>query len=410
MDVTVERVAGIDVAKAEVVVALRVPGPNQTRAQEVRTYSAFTSSLASMADWLLSAGVELVVLESTGQYWKPVWNALVERNVDQMLVNARHVKMVPGRKTDVNDAAWLAELAEHGLLRGSFVPPPAIGRLRDLTRYRRRLIQTRTAERQRVEKVLEDAGIKLDVVASDLFGVSGTAMLRALVSGERDASVLADLAKRSMRKKIPLLEQALTGRFGEHHALMIGIALAHLDDLDHAIGRLDTQIAVETAPFAAAVAHLDTIPGVGLRSAEEMVAEIGTDMGVFPTAAHLASWAGMCPGNNASAGKRNSGRTRKANVWLKATLTECAWAAARSRRTYLAAQFWRFARRLGKKRAATAVGHSILIIAWHLLSRDCDYVELGGDYFATRDAEHNRRRALSQLQALGYQVTLEPAA
>jgi transposase len=363
-----------------------------------------------MADWLLSAGVGVVVMESTGQYWKPVWNVLVERNVELMLVNARHVKMVPGRKTDVSDAAWLAELAEHGLLRGSFVPPPAIARLRDLTRYRRRLIQTRTAERQRVEKVLEDAGIKLDVVASDLFGVSGTAMLRALVSGERDPTVLADLAKRSMRKKIPLLEQALTGRFGDHHGLIIGIVLDHLDDIDRAIGRLEAQVAVETAPFATAIAHLDTIPGVGLRSAQEIVAEIGTDMRVFPTAAHLASWAGMCPGNNASAGKRNSGRTRKANVWLKATLTECAWAAARTRRTYLSAQFWRFARRLGKKRAATAVGHSMLVIAWHLLSRDCDYIDLGGDYFATRDVEHTRRRALSQLQALGYQVTLEPVA
>jgi transposase len=410
MDVTVERVAGIDVAKAEVVVALRVPGPKRSRVQEVRTYLAFTSSLASMADWLLSAGVGLVVMESTGQYWKPVWNVLVERNVELMLVNARHVKMVPGRKTDVSDAAWLAELAEHGLLRGSFVPPPAIGRLRDLTRYRRRLIQTRTAERQRVEKVLEDAGIKLDVVASDLFGVSGTAMLRALVSGERDPTVLADLAKRSMRKKIPLLEQALTGRFGDHHGLIIGIVLDHLDDLDRVIGRLDAQVAVETTPFATAIAHLDTIPGVGLRSAQEIVAEIGTDMSVFPTAAHLASWAGMCPGNNASAGKRSSGRTRKANVWLKATLTECAWAAARTRRTYLSAQFWRFARRVGKKRAATAVGHSMLVIAWHLLSRDCDYIELGGDYFVTRDVEHTRRRALSQLQALGYQVTLEPVA
>jgi transposase len=410
MDVTVERVAGIDVAKAEVVVALRVPGPNRTRVQEVRTYAAFTSSLASMADWLMSAGVGLVVMESTGQYWKPVWNVLAERNFELTLVNARHVTMVPGRKTDVSDAAWLAELAEHGLLRGSFVPPPAIARLRDLTRYRRRLIQTRTAERQRVEKVLEDAGIKLDVVASDLFGVSGTAMLRALVSGERDPTVLADLAKRSMRKKIPLLEQALTGRFGDHHALIIRIALAHLDDLDQAIGGLDAHVAVATAPFATAVAHLDTIPGVGLRSAQEIVAEIGTDMSVFPTAAHLASWAGMCPGNNASAGKRNSGRTRKANVWLKATLTECSWAAARSRGTYLSAQFWRFARRLGRKRAATAVGHSILVIAWHLLSRDCDYIDLGSDYFATSDAQHTRQQALRQLHALGYRVTLEPAA
>lgn len=410
MDLTVERVAALDVAKAEVVAAIRVPGPSGGRRCEIRTYSAFSGSLAAMADWFASEGVTQVVMESTGQYWKPVWFVLAEAGFELALVNARHVKMVPGRKTDVADAAWLAELAEHGLLRGSFVPPEAIARLRDLTRYRRRLIQTAAQEHQRVEKVLEDAGIKLDVVASDLFGASGRAMLRALVDGERDPEVLAEMAKGVLRKKMPALRAALAGHFGEHHALLVGIALDHIETLAAAVARLDAQVEAELAPFAEALAHLDTIPGVGRRTAEEIVAETGADMSVFPTPAHLASWAGMCPGNNSSAGKRRSGRTRQGNAWLKAALTEAAWAASHARDTYLAAQFWRLARRIGRKRAAIAVGHSILVIAWHLLSEDCDYRDLGGDYFVTRDAEHSRRRAVHQLEALGFKVNLEPSA
>ncbi|HJU03419.1 MAG TPA: IS110 family transposase [Actinomycetes bacterium] len=327
-----------------------------------------------------------------------------------MLVNARQVKILPGRKTDVADAAWLAELLEHGLLRGSFVPPAAIRELRDLTRYRKRLIQTHTAEVQRIQKTLEDAGIKLDSVAADVLGVSGRAMLAALVAGERDPQVLAELAKGRLRNKLPQLRQALRGRFRDHHALLVRLALGHLEQLESTIAALDRRVDEVMAPFARARDRLDTITGVGKRAAETIIAEIGTDMTVFPTAGHLASWAGRCPGNNLTGGKRRSGKPTKGNRWLGEMLTECAWAAARSRDTYLSAQFWRLARRIGKKKAAMAVGHSILVIAWYLLTDDCDYADLGGDYFVRRDADRARQRAVAQLQALGYQVTLQPLA
>jgi len=327
------------------------------------------------------------------------------------LVNARHVKILPGRKTDVADAEWLAELLEHGLLRGSFVPPPAIRQLRDLTRYRKRLVQAHTAECQRIHKTLEDAGIKLDSVASDVLGVSGRAMLGALIAGERDPQVLAELAKGALRKKLPELRHALRGRFGAHHALLIGLCLDHITHLEAAVARLDTEIDTVIAPFAEARDRLDTITGVGKRAAECIVAEIGADMTRFPSAAHLASWAGMAPGNNVTGGKRRSGRTTKGDVWLRDILTECAWAAARTRNTYLGAQFWRLARRIGKKRAAIAVGHSILVISWHLLHENRDYDDLGGDYF-TRRGDHNRHQQhlVRQLMDLGYRVTLERTA
>jgi transposase len=380
------------------------------RAQEVRTYPTFTSGLEALADWLATEGITQVVMEATGQYWKPVWQVLEERELALMLVNARQVKILPGRKTDVADAAWLAELLEHGLLRGSFVPPAAIRELRDLTRYRKRLIQTHTAEVQRIQKTLEDAGIKLDSVAAEVVGVSGRAMLAALVAGERDPQVLAELAKGRLRSKLPQLRQALRGRFGDHHALLVRLALGHLEQLEGTIAALDRRVDEVMAPFARARDRLDTITGVGKRAAETIVAEIGTDMTVFPTAGHLASWAGRCPGNNLTGGKRRSGKPTKGNRWLGEMLTECAWAAARSRDSYLSAQFWRLARRIGKKKAAMAVGHSILVIAWHLLTDDCDYADLGGDYFVRRDADRARQRAVAQLQALGYQVTLQPLA
>jgi transposase len=335
---------------------------------------------------------------------------LEERGLELLLVNARHVKLLPGRKTDVGDAAWLCELLECGLLRGSFVPPPVIRELRDLTRYRKRLIQAHSAECQRIHKTLEDASIRLGSVAADVLGVSGRAMLRALLAGERDPQVLAELARGRLRNRLPELRDALRGRFGAHHALLVRLALDHVEQLERSITELDVAVDRVIAPFAQARDRLDTITGVGKRAAETIIAEIGVDMGVFPTAGHLASWAGRCPGNNVTGGKRRSGKPTKGNRWLGEVLTECAWAAARSRDSYLSAQFWRLARRIGKKKAAMAVGHSILVIAWHLLANDCDYQDLGGDYFVRRDADRARQRAVAQLQALGYQVTLQPLA
>ena len=420
MDVVVERCAGVDIGKAEVVACVRTPGAGGWgRAKETRTFPSFLSGLEAMADWFAAEGVTDVAMEATGSYWKPVWYVLEERGFAQRLVNTQHVKMVPGRKSDVLDAEWLVELLEHGLLRASFVPPEAVRQLRDLTRYRKRLVQSVTAEFQRTEKTLEDAGIKLDVVASDIMTVSGRIMLKALVAGERDPEVLAEHAKGVMRKKIPQLKEALRGRFKDHHALMVGMALEHAEYLERQIARLDaqidalfaTQVGETGVPFAEARSRLCTIPGVGERAAEAIIAEIGVDMSRFPTAGHLASWAGLAPGTNITGGKRRSGKTRPGDPWLGEMLNQCAWHAGHLRDTYLAAQFWRLARRIGKKKAAVAVSHSILVIAWELLTNNCDYTDLGGDCF-TRQANPDRRRDqhIAQLQALGYQVTLRPVA
>ena len=420
MDVFVERGAGIDIGKREVVACVRTPGPNgRGRRKQTRTFASFTGALEEMADWFAAEGVTAVAMEATGSYWKPVWYVLEERPFEQLLlVNAHQVKILPGRKSDVLDAEWLAELLEHGLLRGGFVPPSAIRELRDLTRYRKRLTQEHTAEAQRIQKTLEDAGIKLDSVAAEVLGVSSRAMLAALVAGERDPEVLAELARGTLRKKIPALRQALRGRFRDHHALLIGMCLQHISYLEGAIGQLDeridalfaTAVSETGVPFARARDHLDTITGVGKRAAECIIAEIGTDMTRFPTAAHLASWAGLAPGINKTGGKPGSGRTRHGDVWLSSVLTQCAWAAAQTRDTYLAAQFWRLARRIGKKKAAIAVAHSILVICWHLLTDDRDYDDLGGDYFTRRNPDRQRDRLIAQLQNLGYRVTFDKAA
>jgi transposase len=433
VDVLIECCAGIDIGKDEVVACVRTPAPGgRGRRKQTRTFTSFTGSVEAMADWFSEQGVTEVVMEATGSYWKPVWYVLEDRGFELKLVNAHHVKILPGRKSDVLDAEWLAELLEHGLLRGSFVPPPAIRELRDLTRYRKRLIQAHTSECQRIQKTLEDAGIKLDSVASDVLGVSGRAMLAALVAGERNPQVLAELAKGRLRRKIPALRQALRGRFREHHALLIGLCLEHTAHLEAAIARLDDRVdavfappatgqtatgqtatgqtGVTVIPFGRARDRLDTITGVGKRAAETIIAEIGVDMSRFPTAAHLASWAGVAPGNNITGGKRGSGKTTHGDVWLIDILTQCAWAAAHTRDTYLSAQFWRLARRIGKKKAAIAVAHSVLVICWHLLTHDRDYDDLGGDYFTRRNTDRQRDRLIKQLTGLGYYVTLDKIA
>jgi transposase len=411
MDVLIERCAGLDVGKNEVVACVRTPGPGGGRRSELRTFTTFTSGLEELAAWLVECGVTEVVMEATGQYWKPIWYVLEDHPFELKLVNARHVKMVPGRKSDLADAAWLAQLLEHGLLRSSFVAPPELRELRDLTRYRKRLIQQHTAECQRAQKVLEDAGIKLDSVASDILGVSGRLMLRALIAGERDPVVLADHAKGVLRNKIPMLREALRGRFREHHAIMLRIILDHVGYLETATEQLDAEVDRVIAPFIGARDRLDTIPGVGKRAAECIIAEIGTDMTRFPTAGHLASWAGVCPGTNITGGKRKSGKTTKGNQWLGEILYDCATAAKNTKHTYLAAQYWRLRRRMNHRKAATAVAHSILVACWHMLTNDCDYHDLGGDWFTRRtDTDKHRDHLIRQLHDLGYGVALTKAA
>ena len=349
-------------------------------------------------------------MESTGVYWKPVYY-LLEDDFEVWLLNAQHLKNVPGRKTDVADSVWICQLVEHGLVRPSFVPPRPIRELRDLTRYRKALLAERTREVQRLHKVLEDAGIKLASVASDPLGVSGRAMLEALVSGTHDPQVLAELARGRLRAKLPALREALEGRFGTHHGLLVGEMLARIDQMDESIGRLSAEVARVAAPFSPLLGLLVTIPGVSRRTAEVLLAEIGPDMGRFPTAAHLASWAGVCPGNNQSAGKHGSGRTRKGSKWLRVALVEAAHAAARTKASYLGAQYARLRGRRGPKKAALAVAHSILVIAWHLLTSGQPYTDLGADYFVKRQTHQAYRdRLVRQLERMGHKVTLEPTA
>jgi transposase len=406
METVVERPAALDVHKEQVTACVRVPGEGRSREQHVAEFPTTVAGLLTLSDWLAAFGVEQVVMEATGVFWKPVW-AILEDEFECLLVNARHVKQVPGRKTDVKDAEWLCQLAEAGLLRASFVPPKPIRALRNLTRYRKTQIQERAREANRLHKALEDTGIKLDCVATDILGKSGRAMLDALVEGTTDPEILAELARGRLRAKIPALKEALEGRFDHLHAVWIGAILAHLDFLDEQIASLTEAIGEQIAPFEKAVELLCTIPGVQRRTAEVIIAEIGVDMSIFPTDKQLASWAGMCPGNDQSAGKRRSGKTRKGSKWLDWALEEAAMAAIRTKDVYLAAQYARLRPRRGHKKALGAVKHSILIACWHMLSTGELYNDLGGDYFRKRDPERITKRLIAQLEALGHHVTLE---
>jgi transposase len=409
METVVERPGALDVHKAQVTACVRVPAEQGSgREQHVVEFSTTVAGLLTLRDWLAAHGVTQVTMEATGVFWKPIW-AILEDEFELLLVNARHVKQVPGRKTDVKDAEWLCQLAEAGLLKASFVPPKPIRALRNLTRYRKTQIQERSREANRLHKALEDTGIKLDCVASDILGVSGRLMLDALVAGTTDPEVLADLAKGRLRAKLPALREALEGRFDHLHAVWVGAILAHLDFLDEQIASLTETIGEQIAPFEKAVELLCTIPGVQRRTAEVIVAEIGDDMSIFPTAKELASWAGQCPGNDQSTGRRRSGRTRKGSKWLDWALEEAALAATRTNDVYLQAQYQRLRPRRGHKKALGAVKHSIITAAWHMLSTGELYNDLSGDYFRKRDPERTTKRLITQLEALGHSVTLQQA-
>ena len=403
MEVVYERCCGLDVHKKSVLACVITP-----EGQEIRRFGTMTKDLLMLADWLAERKVTHVAMESTGVYWKPVFNVL-EDDFELVVANAHHIKVVPGRKTDVKDAEWIADLLRHGLIRGSFIPDRAQRELRELLRYRRRVIQQRTQVVNRIQKVLEGGNVKLSSVASDVVGVSGRAMLEAMVAGEEDPKALAALAKGKLRDKRDALEEALRGLMGSHQRLMLQSQLRHLDFLDQEIARLDEEVSTRTSPFRDIVNRLDEIPGIGPRSAEQILGEIGTDMSRFPTAAHLASWARLCPGNNESAGKHKSGRSGKGNPWLGSTLIEAAQAAARTKDKYLAAQYHRIAPRRGRNRATKAVAHSIIVSIHHMLSNHTSYQELGANYFDNRDHLATVRRSVRRIERLGYTVTLQAA-
>lgn len=421
MQILYERCAAVDVGKDEIAVAVRLPGDEPDgRATIKRTFTTFYGVLKHAAQWLAGLGVTQVAMEATGVYSMPVYHALVEHGgFERVLVcNAGHVRNLPGRKTDLSDAQWLVQLLECGLLRGSFIPPVRVKAARDVLRYRRKLVESRTSELSRLGNVLQDAGIKIDSVASSLTTRSARAMVEALIDGERRPGVLADLAKGRMRSKIPDLARAVEGRFDEHHALMCGLHLAHLDQLEEMIGRLDAQVEEMMQPFRAQRDLLSTIPGVGSLAAASVISEIGIEIAAyFPTDAQLASWSGLCPGNHESAGRRHRGKRRKGNQHLQPVLVECAWAAV-STEGYLRSFYRRLVRRFGgfrssaaKQKAIVAVAHKLLIIIWHVLTTGRPYRDLGPDYFTRRiDPDIETRKLVAKLEALGHAVTLAPAA
>jgi transposase len=405
VQVIYERCCGLDVHK-RTITACRLKWLGGGWQKEIGQFGTMTKDLLALLDWLVSEGCTHVAMESTGVYWKPVYNIL-EGQFELLVVNAQHLKAVPGRKTDVRDAEWIAELLAHGLLRGSFVPPPSVRELRELTRYRTSLVRDRARTLNRLQKVLEAANIKLASVVSDIDGVSARLMLEGLVAGQRDTEELARLAKGRLKEKHAQLVEALSCRLQPHHSFLIAEHLAQIDYLEGAIERLSGQIEEKLRPFEQQISWLDTIPGVNPRTAEVLWAETGGDMSRFASARHLASWAGMCPGNNESAGKRRSGRTRKGSPWLRHCLVEAAHGAAHTKNRYLSSQYHRLAARRGKKKALLAVGHSILVIAYHLLTRKQAYCDLGANYFDQRDRQAVTRRCVNRLQKLGYQISLE---
>lgn len=408
MESLIERGAGIDVHQGTMVVTVRRPGPGGGREVVTHTFATMTSDLLAIRDWLQACGVTHVAMESTGVYWRPLYYVL-EDHFTVLLVNMQHLKQVPGRKTDVRDSEWLVQLLECGLLRSSLVPPAPIRDLRDLTRYRKRQIEDRAQEVNRLYRLLEDAGIKLASVLTDVMGVSGRAMVEALLQGPSDPGALADLARGRLRRKLPALREALQGQFRAHHAFLATQILAKVDFLEETIERLSAEIDEHLRPFEADLARLMTIPGLARRNATTLLVETGGDMRRFPTAAHLCSWAAMCPGQNESAGKRRTGKLRDGNRYLRGALIEAGLAATRARATALQARYYRVKRHRGHKKAVVAVGHQILEIAYYVLRDQVTYQELGADYFDRRDRDRTMRRNVKQLEALGYKVTLEAA-
>ena len=399
---------GLDVHRRSVAACVRRLEAGGRLYQETRTFGTMTRDIMELADWLAAEGVTHVAMEATGVYWKPIYNLLEDR-FTLLLVNARHVKHVPGRKTDVQDCQWLAQLLQAGLLRGSFIPARPQREFRELTRHRSQLVAERSRVANRVQQVLEDANIKLGTVATDILGASGRDMLRALIAGEQDPEKLADLARRQLRNKIPELRRALEGKVTDHHRFLVGQLLAHVEHLEGQIEALSRRIEEVSRPFASANKAVSSLPGFEQRSAQNVLAEIGADMKPFPTAAHLASWAGVCPGNNESAGKRKSGRTTHGNRWLRTALVQSAWAATRKKDSYFQAQYRRLAARRGKKRAIFAVAHSLLTVIYHMLKTGSTYKDLGGDYFDKLNSKRLLPHLVKRIKDLGYQVTIQAA-
>ena len=409
MDTMYRCCAGLDVHKETVAACVRRVDTAGRIDKEIRTFGTTTGELVKLLDWLVARGVEAAAMESTGVFWKPIWNIL-EGSIKVILVNARHIKNVPGRKTDVKDCDWIAQLLQHGLLRASFVPERPQRDLRDLTRQRSQLTAEQSRVANRIHKTLEDANIKLGSVATDILGVSGREMIRALIAGQDDPNALADLARRRLRAKLPQLREALRGRLSDHHRFMLSQLMDHLAYLDRQIAAFDQRIEELMRPFQEAIRRLSTIPGVAARTAQNVLAEIGTDMSRFPTDQHLASWAAMCPGNRESAGKRKSGHTNHGNRWLRTALAQAAWAASHTKNTYLSAQYRRLAGRRGKKRAIVALGHTMLVMMYHMLRGGEDYQELGHDYLDKLQPHRLTRSLVKRLESLGHEVTLTPGA